>query len=90
MTGIESLGLTLIAVICGLLFIAELGARLSFAPGDLVLAIGGIAVAGGRVDPVLLGAFTCLTIVVEVALGQEVTALLGWERLMRTAGPQPA
>ena len=51
------------------------------------LAIGGIAVAGGRVDPVWLGAFTCLIIILGAALCRGVTALLGWERLVRIAFP---
>jgi hypothetical protein len=57
---------------------------LPVASGDLVL---GIAAAGGRVDPVLLGTFTCLTSTGEAVLGREVTALLGWERLMWIARP---
>src|SRR3989442_228079 len=36
------------------MFIEETGVPLPFAPGDLVLAIGAIPVAGGRVNPVLL------------------------------------
>ena len=43
-------GVTLVFVICGLLFVEEVGVPLPFAPGDLVLAIGGIAIAGGRVS----------------------------------------
>lgn len=42
-------GLTLALVICGLLFLEEVGVPLPFAPGDLLLAIAGIAVAAGRV-----------------------------------------
>ncbi|HEY8678072.1 MAG TPA: hypothetical protein VIN39_05500 [Candidatus Dormibacteraeota bacterium] len=50
MSFIDSLtGPTLILVICGVLFIEELGVPLPFAPGDLVLVIGGIAIASGRV-----------------------------------------
>jgi membrane protein DedA with SNARE-associated domain len=44
-------GATLIVVICVLMFTEETGVPLPFAPGDLVLAIAGIAVAGGRVNP---------------------------------------
>src|SRR5438874_2663427 len=46
-------GTTLVVAICILMFIEETGVPLPFAPGDLVLAIGGIAVAGGRVNPIL-------------------------------------
>src|SRR5579864_6125026 len=50
----ELQGPALIAVICGLLFLEEVGVPLFFAPGDLVLAISGIAIAGGRVNATAL------------------------------------
>jgi energy-coupling factor transport system substrate-specific component len=77
----------LIAVICGLMFIEETGVPLPFAPGDLVLAIGGIAVAGGRVNPVMLVAAVAVTITIGAIVGRDAAALLGWERLMRVAEP---
>ena len=46
-------GTTLTVAICALMFIEEVGVPLPFAPGDLVLAIGGIAIAGGRVNAAL-------------------------------------
>jgi energy-coupling factor transport system substrate-specific component len=88
MTGIENLaGPALIAAICGLLFTEELGVPLPFAPGDLVLGIGGIAIASGRVNPVLVVGLTFVAVVVGAMLGREITALLGWERLMKIARP---
>lgn len=88
MVSIENLGgMALILTICGLLFVEELGVPLPFAPGDIVLAIGGIAVAGGRVNPILMVGLTLVAIVVGAALGREITALLGWDRLMRIARP---
>ena len=80
-------GATLIAVICGLMFVEEIGVPLPFAPGDLVLAIGGIAIAGGRVNPSLLVASVTIAILGGAILGREIFALLGWERLMRVADP---
>jgi len=80
-------GPTLVAVICGLMFIEEAGVPLPFAPGDLILALGGIAVAGGRVNPVLLVAAVAVTITIRAILGREAAALLGWKRLMRIAEP---
>jgi energy-coupling factor transport system substrate-specific component len=77
----------LVAVICGLMFIEETGVPLPFAPGDLVLAIGGIAVAGGRVNPVMLVAAVAVSITAGALIGREAAALLGWERLMRIAAP---
>ncbi|HXN01874.1 MAG TPA: DUF4013 domain-containing protein [Candidatus Dormibacteraeota bacterium] len=88
MGSIENLGgMALILAICGLLFIEELGIPLPFAPGDIVLAIGGIAVAGGRVNSVLMVGLTLVAIIVGATLGREITALLGWERLMKIARP---
>jgi energy-coupling factor transport system substrate-specific component len=77
----------LVAVICGLMFIEETGVPLPFAPGDLILALGGIAVAGGRVNPVLLVAAVAVSITLGALIGREAAALLGWERLMRIAEP---
>jgi energy-coupling factor transport system substrate-specific component len=77
----------LVAVVCGLMFIEETGVPLPFAPGDLVLAIGGIAVAGGRVNPVMLVAAVAVSITAGALIGREAAALLGWERLMRIAAP---
>src|SRR6202521_5752111 len=88
MGSIENLGgMALILAICGLLFIEELGVPLPFAPGDIVLAIGGIAVAGGRVNSVLMVGLTLVAIIVGAPLGREIPALLGWERLMKIARP---
>jgi energy-coupling factor transport system substrate-specific component len=80
-------GPALVAVICGLMFIEETGVPLPFAPGDLVLALGGIAVAGGRVNPVMLVAAVAVSITLGALVGREAAALLGWERLMRIAAP---
>ncbi|HEY0493046.1 MAG TPA: DUF4013 domain-containing protein [Candidatus Dormibacteraeota bacterium] len=80
-------GTTLLLAICGLLFVEELGIPLPFAPGDLILVIGGIAIAGGRVNPLLIVPGALLACIVGAALGREITALLGWERLMKLARP---
>ena len=80
-------GPALIAVICGFLFVEEVGVPLLFAPGDLVLAIGGIAIAGGRVNAAALVGALAVTIVAGGIMGREIFALLGWHRLMRVAEP---
>src|ERR1700716_4579706 len=88
MTFIQTLGGTaLILAIAGLLFVEEIGIPLPFAPGDVVLAIGGFAVARGRVNPVFMVGLTLVAIVVGAMLGRELTALLGWERLMKIGRP---
>ena len=80
-------GTTLVAVICALMFLEELGVPLPFAPGDLVLAIGGIAIAGGRVNPAMFVGAVGVSILIGALLGREIFALLGWNRLMRVAEP---
>src|SRR6202521_5947587 len=80
-------GPTLIVVICVLMFIEEIGVPLPFAPGDLVLAIGGIAIAGGRVNPFMLVGAVSISITVGALIGGEAARLLGWQRLMKVAEP---
>jgi|SRR5215467_6647833 len=80
-------GLTLAAVICGFLFVEETGVPVPFAPGDLLLAIGGIAIVAGKVNPFEFIVLALVAIVVGALLGREAFALLGWERLMRVAAP---
>ena len=80
-------GMALIAVICGLIFVEEVGLPLPFAPGDLVLAIGGIAVAGGRVAPGMLVPAVMLASAGGAIIGYEVFSWLGWRRLMKIAEP---
>jgi energy-coupling factor transport system substrate-specific component len=78
-------GLTLALVICGLLFLEEVGIPLPFAPGDLLLAIAGIAVAAGRVPALMMVGLALGSIVGGALLGREIFALLGWPRVMRLA-----
>ena len=78
-------GITLILVICALLFVEEAGVPIPFAPGDLLLAVAGIALATGRVNPLVVVGLTFLSIVVGAMLGRELFSLLGWERLMKVA-----
>jgi energy-coupling factor transport system substrate-specific component len=80
-------GLTLVAIICAFLFLEETGVPIPFAPGDLLLAIAGIAIAAGRVNPAVLVACAFVAIVTGAGLGREVFAVLGWDRLMKVAGP---
>src|SRR6266513_3135219 len=80
-------GTTLVVAISVLMFIEETGVPLPFAPGDLVLAIAGIAVAGGRVNPVLLVVAVSFSITVGAIIGRAAAELLGWDRLMRIAQP---
>ena len=78
-------GLTLALVIAAFLFVEEAGVPVPFAPGDLLLAIGGIAIAAGRVNPASFVAVVFVATVTGAVLGREIFALVGWERLLRLA-----
>jgi energy-coupling factor transport system substrate-specific component len=78
-------GLTLAVVIAAFLFVEEAGVPVPFAPGDLMLAIGGIAIAAGRVNPVSFVAVVLAATVTGALLGREIFALVGWQRLLRLA-----
>jgi energy-coupling factor transport system substrate-specific component len=52
-----------------------------------VLALGGIAVAGGRVNPLVLVSTVAISITVGAIIGLAAAEWLGWERLMRIAEP---
>jgi energy-coupling factor transport system substrate-specific component len=80
-------GTTLVVAITILMFVEEVGVPLPFAPGDLVLAVGGIAVAGGRVNPLLLVSAVAISVTAGAIIGRAVAELLGWDRLMRIAQP---
>ena len=73
-------GLTLACTIGALLFIEETGVPIPFAPGDLLLAIGGIAIAAGRVSPLQLVPVVFLAVVGGAVVGREIFAMVGWNR----------
>ena len=78
-------GTTLILIIAALLFVEEIGVPLPFAPGDLVLAIAGIAVAAGKVSVVEALLVTYVAVVAGAILGHALFSLIGQERLLRFA-----
>jgi len=80
-------GLVLALAIAGLLFVEEIGVPLPLAPGDLLLAIGGIAIAAGKISALEFMAIAMAAIVGGAILGREIFALLGWKRLLRVARP---
>jgi energy-coupling factor transport system substrate-specific component len=78
-------GLVLALAIAGLLFVEEVGVPLPLAPGDVLLAIGGIAIAAGKIPALEFIAIAMAAILTGAILGREIFALLGWERLLRLA-----
>ena len=86
MTSVESLsGLVLVVVIAGLLLIEETGIPLLFAPGDILLAIGGIAIAAGRVQPWVFIPVAAGAILAGAMLDRELFAVIGLQRASRLA-----
>ena len=75
----------LVAAIATLLFIEESGVPLPFAPGDLLLVLGGLAIATGSVNALVLGLAVTLAIIGGAMLGREVFALVGRAALERAA-----
>ena len=61
-----------VLAISGLLFIEECGLPLPFAPGDLVLMLGGIAIATQGVNPVLFVLAACLASVAGALIAREI------------------
>ena len=78
-------GIPLTAIVAACLFIEETGVPLFFAPGDLLLGLGGIAIATGRVNPFLFVPAVFVATLSGALIGRELFAWLGWERLMKVA-----
>lgn len=75
----------LTGVISALLFIEELGVPLPFAPGDLMLIIGGIAIASGTVQATAFVPAVFLASLAGALVGREIFALIGRPALLRAA-----
>ena len=74
-----------ILAISGLLFIEECGVPLPFAPGDLVLMLGGIAIATQGVNPVLLVVAASLASIAGALVAREILKRAGAPALMKVA-----
>jgi membrane protein DedA with SNARE-associated domain len=84
---LESLdGGVIVAILSGLLFIEECGVPLPMAPGDLVLLVGGIAIATGRVNPVVLAPCVSGALILGAFVGREIFATIGPRPLWSIAG----
>ena len=72
-------------VILSLLFAEEVGVPLFFISGDLLLAVGGIAIASGQISPLVFIPAALLTMIAGALVGWELFARLGWDRLFGIA-----
>jgi membrane-associated protein len=75
----------LIGVICALLFIEEMGVPVPFAPGDILLIIGGIAIASATVQATVFVPAVVLASLAGALVGREIFALIGRAALLRAA-----
>jgi membrane protein DedA with SNARE-associated domain len=81
-------GLALLAAVGFLVFVEECGVPLPFAPGDLLLAVCGLAIAAGRLNPVLAVGVVYGATVVGAMCGREVFSLAGSRILHRFYGSE--
>jgi membrane-associated protein len=75
-----------VLAISGLLFIEECGLPLPFAPGDLVLMLGGIAITTQGVNPVVLVIAASLASIGGALVAREILKRAGAPALMKVAG----
>lgn len=88
MTGTPLFGLggnVLLVVIVVLLVAEEAGAPLFFVAGDLLLALGGVAIASGQLSPLVFVPAAFLALLAGALIGWELFSRLGWERLLHFA-----
>jgi membrane protein DedA with SNARE-associated domain len=76
-------GYPLIATICGLIVMEELGVPMPFAPGDFLLVLAGMTIASTDVNPVIVIAATYASALAGAVAGREL-----FERLGRLAVPR--
>ncbi len=75
----------LVGVICALAFIEEMGVPVPFAPGDILLILGGIAIASGTVQATVFVPAVVLASLAGALVGREIFALIGRAALLRAA-----
>src|SRR5579862_321507 len=88
MNGLPLFGLggnVLLVVILVLLFAEEAGLPLFFIPGDLLLAVGGIAIASGHLSPLVFIPAAFFALVSGALVCLKLFSRLGWDRLLRIA-----
>jgi energy-coupling factor transport system substrate-specific component len=78
-------GNVLLVVVVPLLFAEEAGVPLFFAPGDLLLGVGGVAIASGQLSPFAFVPSAYVALNAGALVGWELFSRLGWDRLLRIA-----
>lgn len=79
-------GYALLGVLCLVIFVEEIGVPIPLAPGDLLLAICGLAIRDGSLHPVAAVAAVYLTTIAGAMAGREVFERFGAPLLRRLTG----
>jgi len=79
-------GSVIVAILSGLLFVEECGLPLPMAPGDVILLVGGMAVATGRVNLVVVVVCVSGALILGAFTGREIFARIGAWPLWSIAG----
>jgi membrane-associated protein len=83
-TGLLGLsGYALIAVVCGLILLEEIGIPMPFAPGDFLLVLAGMSIATAHLNPLVVVAATYVAALLGAIGGREVFEHLGIAALPR-------
>src|SRR5260370_33909368 len=78
-------GYALVAVICGLIVLEELGIPMPFMPGDFLLFVAGATIATGHVNPFLMVTAAYVAALIGALGGREVFLRIGSATLPRVA-----
>jgi membrane protein DedA with SNARE-associated domain len=78
-------GYGLIAVICVLIVLEELGIPMPFAPGDFLLVLAGVTIATAHVSPVFVVVATYVSALSGAIVGRELFERIGIAALPRIA-----
>ncbi len=78
-------GYPLMAVICGLIMLEELGIPMPMAPGDLLLVLTGVSIATGRVNPLAVVTAVYISALLGAIAGRELCERIGSTALPRIA-----
>src|SRR5258708_38643130 len=82
-------GYALVAVLCGLIALEELGIPMPFAPGDFLLVLVGVSIATAHVNPLVVIAVTYAWALLGAVGGRELFERIGIVALPRVAALIP-
>jgi len=78
-------GYALVAVVCGLIVLEELGIPMPFAPGDFLLVLVGMTIATAHLNPLVVVVATYACALLGAMAGREIFERIGTAALPRIA-----